>query len=148
MYCIIYTIASDFHLVRILCRTGCSLYILWQVNQYRARLSGPCNMKCHLYDFSKVLSVTDCNRILCDISGDSDYIHFLKGIISDKWKRYLSCKAHKRHIVIMRICKTCNCVGSSGTACHKADTHLACRLGIALSLMNQALLMSRQNQID
>ena len=38
MYCIIYTVASDFHLVRILCRTGCGLDILWQINQYRACL--------------------------------------------------------------------------------------------------------------
>ncbi len=105
-------------------------------------------MKCHLDDLSEIFPSLHCHSILGDTSCHTNDINFLKRIVSDKSKWHLSGKANKRNAVIMRICQSCDRIGCSRTACHKTDTHFTGRLRITFCLMNQALLMSRQNQID
>ena len=77
-------ITTDFHMIRIFCRTGYSLDILWQIDQDRTRLAGFCNMKCHLDRSSKIFAVADRYTIFCNTARHTYDIHFLERIIANE----------------------------------------------------------------
>ena len=148
MYTVDWLIATDIHMIRVNRRTRCSLNIFWNINQNRSRFPCLCNIKSHLDDFSKILTISYGNTILCDTSRHSDNIYFLKCIVSNESKRYLPGKTYKRNAVIMCIRKTCHNIGCSRSARHKTDPDFSGRLCITFRLMNQSLLMARQYQIN
>ena len=136
------------HLGWILAVTGLHLDIFWNINQYRAGLSGARDMERHFQDSAEVLALADRNAVFRDRTCHADDIDLLEGIVADQPERHLAGNAHKRNAVIMCIRKPRDDIGRARTACNKTDAHLAGCLGIALSFKNQALLVSWKNDFN
>ena len=92
-----------------------------------------------------ILTVADGNTVFCDASGDSDNINLLERIVSDEVTGNLSGKAYKRNTVIVGSCKTCNKVGSSGTAGNETYANLSGSSGIGICFVYKGLLVTRQD---
>ena len=148
MYPVNRLISTDIHMGRVLCRSGCRLDILWNINQYRSRFPGLGDIKCHLNNLSEVFPSSHRHTILGNASGDTYDIDLLKGVVTDQIHRYLSGKTYQRNAVIMGICQSGNDIGRSRSARYQTYAHPSGRLGISFCLMNQSLLMPRQDQVD
>ena len=148
MYPVNRLISTDIHMGRVLCRSGCRLDILWNINQYRSRFPGLGDIKCHLNNLSEVFPSSHRHTILGNASRHTNNVHFLKCIISDQSKWHLSGKTNQRNAVIMGICQSGNDIGCSRSARYQTYAHPSGRLGISFRLMNQSLLMPRQDQVD
>jgi len=148
MYPVNRLISTDIHMGRVLCRSGCRLDILWNINQYRSRFPGLGDIKCHLNNLSEVFPSSHRHTILSNASRHTNNVHFLKCIISDQSKWHLSGKTNQRNAVIMGICQSGNDIGRSRSARYQTYAHPSGRLGISFRLMNQSLLMPRQDQVD
>ena len=113
-----------------------SLNIFWQIDNNNSWLSCSCNIKSLSDCFCQILSFSHSYRIFADASCDANYIHFLKSIISNKVCWHLSCKAYQWNTVIICSGNTRNKIGSSRSACYKADTHLSCGAGVSVRCMD------------
>ena len=82
MYRLIRLITADLDVRRILRRSCCRLDILRNIDQYRSRLAGGCDIKCHLDDTSQIFPSAHGHTVFCDTSCHSDNIYFLECIIS------------------------------------------------------------------
>ena len=148
MYPVNRLISTDIHMGRVLCRSGCRLDILWNINQYRSRFPGLGDIKCHLNNLSEVFPSSHRHTILGNASRHTNNVHFLKCIVSDQSKWHLSGETNQRNAVIMGICQSGNDIGCSRSARHKTDPDFSGRLCITFRLMNKSLLMPRQDQVD
>ena len=141
-------VAADIDGLRILSTSQLGHYILWKVDENRAWASGACDIEGFLDDTSKILTVADGNTVFCDASGDSDNINLLERIVSDEVTGNLSGKAYKRNTVIVGSCKTCNKVGSSGTAGNETYANLSGSSGIGICFVYKGLLVTRQDDVN
>ena len=148
MYPVNRLISTDIHMGRVLCRSGCRLDILWNINQYRSRFPGLGDIKCHLNNLSEVFPSSHRHTILGNASRHTNNVHFLKCIVSDQSKRHLSGKTYQRNAVIICRGKSGHQIGCPRSARYQTYAHPSGRLGISFCLMNQSLLMPWQDQVD
>ena len=141
-------VAADIDSLRILSTSQLGHYILWKVDENRAWTSGACDIESFLDDTSKILTVADGNTVFCDASGDPDNINLLERIVSDEVTGNLSGKAYKRNTVIVGSCKTCNKVGSSGTAGNETYANLSGSSGIGICFVYKGLLVTWQDDVN
>ena len=148
MYGLIWLVAADIHMIRISCRSVLGLDILWDIDQYRSRLAGTCDLECHLDDLAQILAVTHGHTIFYNASRHTNDINFLKGIVSDQVLRHLTGKDDKRNTVVMCICDPGNRIGCPRSTGHQTYTDASCCSSVSFCLMDQRLLMARQNNMD
>ena len=141
-------VATDIDTLWILGTSKLGHYVLWKVNQYRARASGTCDIESFFDDTAKILTVADSYAVFCDASGDSYDINFLECIISDEVTGNLSGKAYKRNAVIVGSCKACYKVGGSGTAGNETYANLSGSSGIGICLVYKGLLVTWQDDVN
>jgi len=77
--------------------------------------------------------------------GNTDDIHFLKGIIADKSGRDLAGYDNERNGIHVGGGYTGNGIGGSRSGCGDGDTDLTARPGKAVRRMNRRLLVTWQN---
>ena len=141
-------IAADVHGFRIFRAAQFAHHIFGQVNEHRSRASCPGDVECLFDDPPQVRAVPHCHAVLCNAAGDADDIHFLEGIISDQVSRHLTCKTYEGHTVIIRRRKTRNQVRRPRSAGHQTHAHFAGRPRIGVRLVDQRLLVARQDDLN
>ena len=141
-------VAADIDVFRIFSASKLCHHILRKVDKDRAGTSGTGNIESLFDDTSKILTVADGNTIFCDASGDPDNINLLERIVSDEVTGNLSGKAYKRNAVIVGGCKTCNKVGSSGTAGNETYANLSSSSGIGICFVYKGLLVTWQDDVN
>ncbi|MNN66888.1 hypothetical protein D3C81_1824890 [compost metagenome] len=119
-------IPSDGYFLGIFVTSHSLLNILWQVNYYRPRLTGPCNKESFFDNPPQVFSVSYRYGMFTDISGNTYDIYLLKGIVANQMSGYLSRKANQRNAVIVGSCNTGNQIGGTWSAGNQTDTHFTC----------------------
>ena len=141
-------IAADVHGFRIFRTAQFAHHIFGQVNEHRSRPSRPGDVECLFNNPPQIRAVPHCHTVLCDAAGDADDIHFLEGVISDQVSRHLACKTHKGHTVIIRRRQTRNQVRRPRSAGHQTHAHFAGRPRIGVRLVDQRLLVARQDDLN
>ena len=141
-------VSPDIHSLRIFRAAQLSHHILRKVDEDRSGSPCPGNIEGFLDDPSQIFSPAHCHAVLCDAARDADNVNLLESVISDQVSRHLPCKADKRNAVIVRRRKTCHKIGRTRSARHQTYADLPCRPRIGVRLVDQRLLMSRQDDPD
>ena len=148
MYLCIRPVSADIDLCRVLRASKLSHHILGEIDQYRTRPAGSCNIERFLHDTSQILPVADRHPILGDAPGDTDDIYFLERVIPDQMSCHLSCKTHQGNTVIIRRRKSCDQIRRPWPAGNQTDSDLSCRPGISICFMHQGHFLPWQDHLN
>ena len=105
-------------------------------------------MERHFNNFPQFPAAADGYAVFGNAPGHAYDIDLLERIVADQAKRHLPGKADQRDIVVMRVRKPRNRIGSPRAACYKADADLPGGFGVALRLVYQRLFVARKHQPD